>query len=219
MVHSVLEANPISIQIEPDQVVLDTPFGSKASLKSPGVAPGENLVEGAEYIPSPTTQDSCPAGGNLESLPPGGSNTKTRGLWHLLSKSMCRLGRHQGKWEYLTETECSQSRVCNQCGDADVRIRHRLMWKYRGENTCEQAKTCSRCNIVPMQTVFLSLDCLVHDHGIPGDRSVDIPTDGYQIRHQNWSRPWEVERRWWQSSKRGHRCLRCGMVEEWEDSD
>ncbi len=210
MVHSVLEANPNPVQIERDQADLDTLPGNKTGRKGSGVAPVENLIKGTEYIQLPNTQDSCPASSELESLTPGVSNTKLQGLWCLLSKSVCRLGCHHGKWEYLSEAQCSQSRVCSRCGDANARIRHKLIWRYLGEKTCEQAKTCSRCDIVPMRTVFLSLEGLGRDRMIPGDHCVEIPKNGYQIRHPNWSKSWEID-----EDLAAHRCLRCGVLEKW----
>ena len=97
MVHSVLEANPNSTQIEADRVDLDTMPGSQSGLKSAGVASIQELTAGIKGIQSLATQDSCPDSSSLESLPPGVSNTKLQGFRRLLSKSMCRLGSHQGK--------------------------------------------------------------------------------------------------------------------------
>ncbi len=210
MVCSVLEANPNSVLIERDRVDLDTMPGSQSGLKSSGVAPIEKLIAGTEDIQSQVTQDSCPASSNSESLPPGVSNTKIRDLWRLLSKSMCRLGSHQGKWEYLSEAQCSQSRECSRCGEDKARIKHKLIWKYLGEKTCEQARTCSRCNIIPMRNVFLSPDGVVRDCIIPGDRCVQIPKGGYQFRHPNWSATWEIDQ-----DLAAHRCFRCGVIEKW----
>ena len=135
MVHSVLEANPNSVQNARDQADLDTLPGNQAGLKSSGVATVEELVEGTEHIQSPTTQDSIPNYGGLKILPPDKSKTTHRGLANLLLSGLCRIGIHHGDWEYLFEGECSQSRVCSQCGDAKARVRHKLIWRYRDEKT------------------------------------------------------------------------------------
>ncbi len=42
---------------------------------------------------------------------------------------LCGLGIHEGKWEYVTERECGQARVCRRCGNAKERIKHRFEWR------------------------------------------------------------------------------------------
>lgn len=214
MVNSVLETNPDGAQIERDKVVLDTELGSEAAFVTLGVAPIEDLMEDAEYFQSETIQDSGTDTGNLANVSSDGSNTKTRGLRHLLSRSMCRIGSHRGKWEYLSEAQCSQSRTCSQCGNAKMRIKHKLAWRYLGKATCQGAMTCRRCDIVPMKTVYLSPDGLIRDRVIPGDTQVDLPKHGFQIQHSNWGQPWEIGR-----DQAAHRCFRCGTVEKFSTAD
>ena len=108
------------------------------------------------------------------------SRQRTPKPW--LMAVLCRLGLHQGKWEYVAEGNCSQGRECGRCGSVHARIKHRREWRYIGESTCEQVRTCRRCNAL----------------------------SGNRTRHEAWSAAWNVG-----GDNRAHRCLRCGVVEEW----
>ena len=97
-----------------------------------------------------------------------------------------RLGMHEGQWVYVAESSCTQGLECGRCGSVNVRTKHEREWRYISERTCEQARSCRRCNAA----------------------------NGERTLHR-WSVSWEPETRWWQSDKGAHRCLRCGVVEEW----
>ena len=166
MVDSVLEANPNLVQIERDQVDLDTVAGPEAGLKGSGVATVEELVEGTEHIQSPTTQESFPNYGGLKILPPTKSKTTHRGLANLLLSGLCRIGIHHGDWEYLFEGECSQSRECGHCRAIHARTKHRRQWEYIQYESCNQSRSCMRCQSVDKQ----------------------------RVRHEAWSEAWDVGR-------------------------
>ena len=140
---------------------------------------------------APTTLDSHSSNGGPKELTPGRSKTAPRGLWHVLLNGLCRMGIHRGEWRFLSEGICSQSRECGGCGAIQDRTKHRLQWGYVRNRSCGQQRACMRCHT----------------------------TDKQRVRHEAWSESWEVEQRWWQGSKEAHRCLRCGVVEEWTDSD
>ena len=99
---------------------------------------------------------------------------------------LCRVAIHRGQWIYLAEGPCTQMRECPRCGCTKVRTKHQREWRYIRERTCEQIRSCRQCNA----------------------------TNGERTSHE-WSESWEAEARWWQGEKWGHRCLRCGVVEEW----
>ena len=86
----------------------------------------------------------------------------------------------------MTEGNCAQGRECGRCGSVHLRTRHERDWRYIRQRTCEQVRSCRRCNT----------------------------TNGERTSHE-WSESWEPEHRWWQGAKEAHRCLRCGVVEEW----
>ena len=103
---------------------------------------------------------------------------------------VCRLGMHEGQWAFVAESNCTQGRECGRCGSVHVRTKHWRVWHYIRERTCEQVRSCVRCNAAN------------------GERTSHV-----------WSESWEPETRWWQSDKGAHRCLRCGVVEEWTVND
>ena len=103
---------------------------------------------------------------------------------------LCRLGAHQGQWAYVSEGNCTQGRECRRCGSVHLRTEHQREWRYIRERDCEQVRTCTRC----------------------------AAANGKRTSHE-WSGTWEPEHRWWQSEKAAHRCLRCGVVEEWTVND
>ena len=103
---------------------------------------------------------------------------------------LCRVGIHRGHWAYVAEGSCTQGRECERCGSVHVRTTHQREWRYIRERTCAQVRSCKRCNAA----------------------------NGERTSHE-WSESWEVGTRWWQSGKEAHRCLRCGVVEEWTVND
>ena len=62
---------------------------------------------------------------------------------------------------------------------------HEGQWAYVAKGNCTQGRECERCGSVHVST------------------------------NHEWSESWEIETRWWQGDKEGHRCLQCGEVEEW----
>lgn len=84
--------------------------------------------------------------------------------WYLAV--LCRLGIHEGPWEYLAENQCIQVRECRRCGADTARIKHKRAWSYVGNRTCDQTRFCTRCNAA----------------------------SGHRTRHQEWSDWWTVER-------------------------
>ncbi len=103
---------------------------------------------------------------------------------------LCHLGIHEGQWAYAAESNCRQGRECRRCGSVHVRTKHQREWRYIRERTCEQVRSCRRCNTA----------------------------NGERTSHE-WSESWEPKTRWWQGQKEAHRCLRCGVVEEWTVND
>ena len=102
---------------------------------------------------------------------------------------LCFLGGHRGQWTYSTESNCAQARECERCGSLHVRIKHKHEWRYVREDACEQIRCCGRCNDVK----------------------------GKRVSHE-WGKTYDIETRWWQGDREGHRCLRCGREEEWSDN-
>ena len=138
----------------------------------------------------PAIQDPRLKDGSLGRLPPGGSKATLPGFGRLLSNCLCRIAVHSGKWRYSAEGKCSQSRECGRCGALQDRTKHFRQWRYVVDRSCGQVRICIRC----------------HCH------------DEHRVSHE-WSRSWQVDRRWWQGAKLAHRCIRCETVEEWDDSD
>ena len=103
---------------------------------------------------------------------------------------LCHLWMHEGRWTYVAEGNCTQGRECARCGSVHARTKHQCEWRYIRERTCEQVRSCRRCNAA----------------------------NGERTGHE-WSEPWEPETRWWQGEKGAHRCLRCGVLEEWTVND
>ncbi len=105
----------------------------------------------------------------------------------------CSLGIHRGQWDYVIEGDCTQTRTCGRCGVTHTRTKHQREWRYVSSGRCEQVQHCTRCE------------------SVSGDR----------IEHVEhvWSDSWEPKTRWWQGDKEAHRCLRCGVVEEWTVND
>jgi len=107
-----------------------------------------------------------------------------------LSVVMCRLGMHDGQWAYAAKGNCTQGRECERCGSVHVRARHQREWRYIRAGSCEQVRKCGRCS----------------------------DANGERTSHK-WGEDYDIETRWWQGSREGHRCLRCGVVEEWTVND
>ena len=103
---------------------------------------------------------------------------------------LCRLGMHEGQWTYAAEGDCTQGRECGRCGSVHVRTQHQREWHYIRARACEQVRSCGRCNVA----------------------------NGERTSHE-WGETYGVETRWWQGGREGHRCLRCGLVEEWTVND
>ncbi len=98
---------------------------------------------------------------------------------------VCRVGIHKGLWEYAAERDCTQGRECERCGSVHVRARHQREWRYIRAGSCEQVRKCGRCN----------------------------DANGEKTSHK-WEEDYDIETRWWQGSRDGHLCLRCGAREE-----
>ena len=103
---------------------------------------------------------------------------------------LCRLGMHQGRWAFVAEGRCTQGRECARCGSVHMRTKHQREWRYVRDQSCGQVRSCTRCNAA----------------------------NGERTSHE-WGETWEPETRWWQNEKGAHRCLRCGVEEEWTVSD
>ena len=103
-----------------------------------------------------------------------------------LMAALCRFGMHEGQWAYVAEGKCTQARECGRCGSVHVRASHQREWRYLRESTCEQVRSCGRCS----------------------------DANGERTSHK-WGEDYDIETRWWQGSREGHRCLRCGAEEEW----
>ena len=99
---------------------------------------------------------------------------------------LCIFGMHRGQWVYSAESSCAQGRECERCGSVHVRARHQREWRYLHESTCEQVRKCGRCS----------------------------DANGERTSHK-WGEDYDIETRWWQGGREGHRCLRCGAEEEW----
>ena len=127
---------------------------------------------------------------SLDSQPAPGIMRALREVRTLVGRGLCRLGIHRGPWVYPHEGNCTQSRACARCGATHTRTKHQREWHYIRERTCEQVRSCGRCDAA----------------------------NGERTRH-DWGETYDLERRWWQNEKRAHRCLRCGVVEEWTVSD
>jgi hypothetical protein len=69
--------------------------------------------------------------------------TTTRQNW--FHRTLCGIGLHSGRWNYLAESKCGQMRVCARCGKASQRTKHVRHWDYTREGECDQRKICGRC--------------------------------------------------------------------------
>ena len=126
---------------------------------------------------------------------PGEAQLVTRKGWQRTPNPwpmavLCSLWMHRGEWIYAAESNGMQGRECEMCGSVHVRTKHQREWRYIRKRTCEQVRSCGRCSAA----------------------------NGERTSH-DWDETYDVETRWWQSSKEGHRCLRCGKVEEWSYND
>lgn len=136
-----------------------------------------------------------------------------------LMAGLCRLGLHQGQWAFVAQGNCTQGRECGRCGSVHVRTKHQREWRYTSQSTCEQERTC-RCNALSSyRTKHQPEWWYVSDGRCEQVRSCTRceAVSGGGIAPHVWSASWEVEHSWW--DKEAHRCLRCGVVEEWHVSD
>ncbi len=111
------------------------------------------------YEAEPVSLLAHEAQGNsrVEEIQPEGNRSRCGAI-------LCGLGIHEGKWEYVTERECGQARVCRRCGNAKERIKHRFECRYVGKGSCRQVKVCGRC----------------------------VASKDSRTRHAAWSDSWEV---------------------------
>ncbi len=105
--------------------------------------------------------------------------------------ALCRLGMHRGQWAYVAKRDCTQGRECGRCGSVHVRTRHQREWRYIRERSCEQVNSCRRCNAA----------------------------NGEKATTHEWGKTYDIDGRWWQGAREAHRCLRCGLMEEWTVND
>ena len=103
---------------------------------------------------------------------------------------LCCLGMHEGQWAYVAEGDCDQGRECVRCGSVHVRTEHQREWRYIRAGACQQVRRCGRCNV----------------------------PNGGRTNHE-WGEDYDIPTLWWQGDREGHRCLRCGEVEEWSNND
>jgi len=64
----------------------------------------------------------------------------------LYAAVLCRIGIHQGKWVYLTISNCHQLKVCRYCRVTLGRIKHQREWQYVRKGACEQERVCRQCS-------------------------------------------------------------------------
>ena len=154
------------------------------------------------------------ATGEAQPLTPRGRQ-RTPKPW--LSAVMCRLGMHEGPWAYVAEGNCTYGRECRRCGSVHARTRHWHVWRYIGELTCEQVLSCRRCDAANGERTshqrgwrYLRESTCEQERkcGRCGD------ANGERTSHE-WGEDYQIETRWWQGSREGHRCRRCGAEEEW----
>ena len=58
----------------------------------------------------------------------------------------CKVGRHHGSWVYASPDECSQTRICRECGEENSRVEHEVDWKSDGILSQGQSGVCLRCD-------------------------------------------------------------------------
>ena len=125
-----------------------------------------------------------------------GSCSRTRRCTRCMEQEQT-LNLHNGQWEYLTQGDCHQRRVCGLCGTCQFRVEHSEWedWSYIEHNNCRQVRKCRRC---PAQE----------------DRKL----------HAGWG-DWEYLKDWERLDKpkctQVRKCIRCGDVspEELETHD
>ena len=92
-----------------------------------------------EHSNRPSMTESAPK-------PPDGQSLRQesgRIPWY--AGTLCRVGLHWGKWDYIAEENCSQLLICGRCAKNRLRTKHLREWHYTQEGSCEQVRTCSRC--------------------------------------------------------------------------
>ncbi len=143
-------------------------------------------------------------------------------------RALCHgLGIHQGKWEYLAESECRQITLCQRCGKTRVRTKHQPKWTYVADPRKDwPERTCSLCGKSFAGPHMMQWH-LRSTHGInpltPGDpdtceqqricQRCGESWEGFRIKHE-WGPSYSVS-----SSKDGHTCNRCGEKESWSTAD
>ena len=93
---------------------------------------------------------------------------------------------------------------------------HRGRWPYVAEGNCTQGRECGRCGSVHVRTKHQRVWQYVDDGHCVQLKVCKrcIASNGSRTRHPAWSEEWVVS-----EDVRAHRCLLCGVVEEWELGD
>ena len=67
-------------------------------------------------------------------------------LKELFQKGKCKIGFHEGEWEYESLEKCLQFRICSICGKRSEKFSHVWDdWEYVYEDQCDQDRFCKRC--------------------------------------------------------------------------
>ena len=90
--------------------------------------------------------------------------------------------------------------------------RHQGQWAYVAEGNCTQGRECGRCGAVHARTKHQRKWRYVGESTCEQLRTCQqcSAINGSRTRHEEWSEAWDVG-----EDVRAHRCLRCGVVEEW----
>ena len=93
---------------------------------------------------------------------------------------------------------------------------HGGRWAYVAEGNCTQGRECGRCGSVYVRTKHQREWRYIRKCTCEQIRSCRRcnAANGERTRHEKWSESWDVG-----GDERAHRCLRCGVVEEWTVSD
>ncbi len=80
----------------------------------------------------------------------GKANEAQESIKDTAGKIQCRLGFHDGYWEYLNSDKCEQKKDCvrKHCRDVSYRTLHAewSSWAYFKPESCLQERYCKRCN-------------------------------------------------------------------------